>query len=122
MELKPSHEVFAKAVISGKSLTASYAQAYPNATYKSCRQLGSLLSRSANMRKLIRMLLDENGLGLEACIRKLNALTEAERFHHYKSGIPVYVPDNYVRLQSIQTALKIHAMLGNVQTIGEEGS
>lgn len=119
----PKHEMFAQALIMAKgNLTSAYSQAYPKASYKSCRQGGWLLSKNVSIQRRLQELMDQNGLCLSECIKKLRDLTEAKRFHHYKLGTPVYVPDNYVRLQSIQTALKIHVMLGSVQTMGNEGS
>lgn len=121
MELKPSHEIFAQELIVSKgNLTSAYSKAYPKATYQSCRQGGWLLSKNVNIQRRLKELLDQNGLGLQECIKKLETLTRAERFHHYRDGAPVYQPDNYIRLQSVQTALKIHIMLGNVQTISED--
>ena len=123
MELKPSHEIFAQELIVSKgNLTASYSKAYPKASYKSCRQGGWLLSKNVNIQRRLRELLSQNGLSLPDCIKKLNALTEAEKFLHYKQGSPVYQADNYIRLQSVQTALKLHVMLGDVQTISEDES
>ena len=116
----PKHELFAQALVASKgNLTSAYAQAYPKASYRSCRQGGWLLSKNVNIQRRLRELLEQNGLGLEACIRKLNTLTQAERFHHYKNGAPVYQPDNYVRLQSVQTALKIHILVGSDEQVGQ---
>ena len=70
------------------------------------------MSKNVNIQRRLKELLDLNGLGLAECIRKLKALTEAEKIHHYRGGVPVMQPDNYVRLQSVQTALKIHILIG----------
>jgi hypothetical protein len=123
MELKSSHEIFAQELVVNKgNLTSAYAKAYPAASYKSCRQGGWLLSKNVLIQRRLRELLSKNGLSLPECIKKLNALTEAEKFLHYKNGAPVLIPDNFIRLQSIQTALKLHVMLGDVQTISEDES
>lgn len=120
MELKPSHEVFAQALIVHKgNLTSAYQQAYPKASLPSCRQGGWLLSKNINIQRRLREVLDQNGLGLENCIKKLNALTEANKVQTYGKGSCGTFPDHYVRLQAIQTALKIHVLLGDVQPVNE---
>jgi len=120
MELKPSQEIYAKAVIeNGGNLTAAYSQAHPSTSYRSCRQGGWLWSKNVNIQRFLKELLSQNGLSLPECIKKLNALTEAEKFLHYKHGTPIMLADNFTRLQAVQTALKLHVMLGNVQTISE---
>lgn len=123
MELKPSHEVFAQALIVNKgNLSSAYAQAYPKASLPSCRQGGWLLSKNINIQRRLRQLLDQNGLGLENCIKKLNALTEANKVQTYGKGSCGIFPDHYVRLQAVQTALKIHVLLGDVQAVSENES
>lgn len=123
MELKPSHEVFAQALIVNKaSLASAYAQAYPKASPASCRQGGWLLSKNINIQRRLRELLDQNGLGLDNCIKKLNALTEANKVQTYGKGSCGTFPDHYVRLQAVQTALKIHVLLGEVQAVSENES
>ena len=120
MELKPAQEVFAKAIVNGSSLTTAYAQSHPNTSYRSCKQGGWLWSKKVQIKIRIQDLLNQHGLSLPECIKKLNELTEAKKFLHYKQGSPIYQPDNYIRLQAVQTALKIHVMLGNVQSISED--
>lgn len=122
MELKPSHEIFAnELIVSNGNKTLAYSKAYPKASYKSCRSGGWYLSRNVQIQGRLQELLTLNGLSLANCISKLNVLTHAEKFHHYgKNGVAVYQPDNYVRLQAVQTALKIHVMLGNVDYVKED--
>jgi len=116
MELKPSHEVFAQALIVNKgNLSSAYAQAYPKASQPSCRQGGWLLSKNINIQRRLRELLDQNGLGLDNCIKKLNDLTEAKKMQNYGQRQIAMLPDNFIRLQAVQTALKIHVLLGDVQ-------
>ena len=117
MELNPKHELFTQALIEAKgNLTAAYAQVYPKASYPSCRQGGWLLSKNVNIQRRLRELLDQNGLGLAECIKKLKALTKAEKFYRIRQDLSIRQPDNVIRLQAIQTALKIHVLLGNVES------
>lgn len=123
MELKPSHEVFAQALIVNKaSLASAYAQAYPKASPASCRQGGWLLSKNINIQRRLRELLDQNGLGLDNCIKKLNALTEATKVQTYGKGSCGTFPDNYIRIEALRTAFKLHVLLGDVQTIPDNES
>ena len=112
--LSPKHALFAQALIETKgNLTTAYSKVYPKASYPSCRQGGWLLSKNVNIRHRLKMLLTQNGLGLNQCIKKLNSLTEADKPLHYWQGKITWQPDNYVRLQAVQTALKIHFLIGN---------
>ena len=117
MELKPKQELFAKALIEAKgNLTVAYTQVYPKASYPSCRQGGWLLSKNVNIQRRLKELLEQNGLGLDDCIKKLKSLTEAEKFYRIRQDLSVRQPDNVIRLQAIQTALKIHVLLGSVES------
>ena len=80
----------------------------------SCRQGGWLLSKNVNIQRRLRELLDQNGLGLADCIKKLKALTEAEKLYRVRQDLSARQPDNVIRLQAVQTALKIHVLLGDV--------
>jgi predicted Rdx family selenoprotein len=124
MELKPSHEMFAQELVVNKgNLTSAYTKAYPKASYQSCRQGGWLLSKNVNIQKRLRELLEQHGLGLESCIKKLTELTEAKKVQTYGRAQVGTFPDNFIRLQAVQTALKIHMILGNVeQTVKEHGT
>lgn len=123
MELKPSHEVFAQALIKHKgNLTTAYQQAYPKASLPSCRQGGWLLSKNLKIQRRLRIVLDQNDLGLDICIKKLKALSEANKVQTYGKGQCGTFPDHYVRLEAIKTALKIHVLLGDVQTVSENES
>jgi len=118
----PRHEMFAQELIATKgNLTASYGRVFPRATYKSCRQGGWLLSKNVNVQRRLRELMDQNGLGLSECIKKLKALTESEKLHHYRQGVPVMQPDNAARLQALHTAFKIHILLGDHGFLDSEG-
>ena len=110
----PKHEFFAQALIISKgNLTSAYSQTYPKASYQSCRQGGWLLSKNVNIQRRLQEHLEKHGLSLESCIKKLNELTEARKLHCYGEKQSVMLPDSFIRLQAIQTALKIHVMLGN---------
>lgn len=119
MELKPAHEIYCQALVSSKSKTLAYAEAYPKAKYASCRQGGWRLSTKSYIRLRLQELLDQNGLGLDQCLKKLKDLTEAKKYHNYGQGRTVFVADNFVRLSAVQTALRIHVLLGDVQPVNE---
>lgn len=63
-------------------------------------------------------MLDEAGLGLDVLNRGLQQLTTAERaivLSQGKSQRVEYVSDNPTRLGAIQTAYKLHKLLGNTE-------
>ena len=120
MELKPSHEMFCRAVVAnGGRLNQAYKFVYKRANANSARHGGSYLFRKVEIRNRICELLSQNGLGFQECIRKLNALTEAAKPLHYWQGKITWQPDNYVRLQAIQTALKMHFLIGDTNSDGQ---
>ena len=119
----PKHELFAQALIKhGGHQTKAYLEVYPKSKYASARHSASLLLTNAYIRQRLNELLEQNGLALLDCIRKLKNLTEAERFHHYKDGKAVMQPDNATRLQAVNMALKIHVLLGSSPVLTETES
>ena len=119
----PRHELFTQALIkNGGHQTNAYLDVYPNSKYASARHSASLLLTNVYIKQRLNELLEQNGLGIADCILKLKALTEAEKFLHFKNGAPVMLPDNFIRLQAVQMALKIHVMLGNAQDFSENKS
>lgn len=122
MELKPSHEVYCQGLVSFKTKTEAYSLAFPKAKYASCRQGGWRLSTKSYIRLRLQSLLLQHGLGPDQCLVKLKDLTEAQKIHNYGQGRTAIVPDNYVRLQAVQTAVKLNVLFGDVQRVSENES
>ena len=115
--LNTKHEIFAQALVTKKcNLTSAYSLAYPKATYKSCRQLGSLLSRNVNIKRRLQELLQENGLGLTDCIKKLNKLSEATRIVRIRD-VQYVQPVYGVQLEALRMAFRLHILIGDQKEI-----
>ena len=108
------HEIFTQALVIKKcNLTSAYSLAYPNASYQSCRQGGWLLSKNVNIKRRLQELLQENGLGLADCLKKLNKLSEATRIVRI-ANIQYEQPIYGVQLEALRMALRLHILIENI--------
>jgi phage terminase small subunit len=112
MELKPSHEMFAQALIKHKGhQTNAYLEAYPGVKEASARTNASRLLANVSVRRYIAILLDSQGLGIKDILKRLKELSEATRTvqrHNIIFDEPIYG----IQLQAIQTALRIYENIG----------
>lgn len=92
MELKPSHEMYAQAVIKhGGNLTKAYLEVYPKSKYDSARHSASILLTNVYIKQRVYEILEKNGLGLNEVAKKLSEYMNSNNCYFKELGINLTV-------------------------------
>jgi hypothetical protein len=111
------HEKFCQEVIKEKgNRVDAYAKVYPNATRLSAKDRAyRLMKENPDIQGRLSELLEVQGLGLVDLNEKLRKLTKAEKAI-VVGGKVEYVRDDSIRLNALQTAYKLHKVIGSEGT------
>jgi hypothetical protein len=113
-KIKPKHKKLMKNIIAGKDKTTAYMELYPESTKQaSYTSVNRILTKPENQSYMIELLNNNNNSDIEL-IEELNKLKNAYNYLSFQGKLTGdKMPDNKVRLQVLNTLLKLKGHLQN---------
>jgi hypothetical protein len=118
MELKPSHEMFVRALIDNKgNATQAYMQVFPQAKYSSARHSASILLTNVYIKQRFLEILETNGLGLQDVAKKLSKYMNAKIIYRNLKGEESAYDDKETQFKALNLILRLYDSLSKLESV-----